>query len=271
MGSPTSTPIFVNCRDRLESLLALLDFLERAGQEQIYLLDNDSTYPPLLEYYETTSHKVLRLGANFGRLALWDANVLTDLSVSGAYVFTDPDIVPDEACPLDAIEYFGEILEAYPDYLKVGFGLRLDDLPDSYPFKREVLIWEAQFWERALAPGLYAAPIDTTFALYRRAMPAGFERSREFERSIRTGYPYVARHTPWYADEQPLSADEVFYRSRAEGSDVNHWGRPELPEWLADAVADRGQQDGMLRRIRRRLGRRSPDGADDGATLSGSG
>jgi hypothetical protein len=51
MGSPTSTPIFVNCRDRLESLLALLDFLERAGQEQIYLLDNDSTYPPLLEYY----------------------------------------------------------------------------------------------------------------------------------------------------------------------------------------------------------------------------
>jgi len=234
-----SVPIFINCRDRLEPLLGLLGYLERAGHEEIYLLDNDSTYPPLLEYLETTTHTVVRLGRNVGRLSLWEAGILKSLDVSGRYVFTDPDIVPDEACPLDAIEYFDEVLESYPERLKVGFGLRIDDLPDEYAFKEEVRNWESQFWERRVAPRLFDAAIDTTFALYRGPRPAGFERTTEFfESSIRTGYPYVARHTPWYIDEDSLPEDEAYYRSRAEGSDVNHWGRDVVPAWLANVVAE---------------------------------
>lgn len=236
-----SVPIFINCRDRLEPLLALLSYLERAGQKEIYLLDNDSAYPPLLEYLAATPHRVIRLGRNVGRLSLWDASVLAELNVTGRFVFSDPDIVPDAECPLDAIEYFAEILDAYPDREKVGFGLKIDDLPDSYRFKNEVIVWESQFWERHLAPRLYDAAIDTTFALYRRPMPHGFERSLGFERSIRTGYPYVARHTPWYVDERSLSDDEAFYRERAEGSDVNHWSRATLPAWLATEIAARSQ------------------------------
>lgn len=237
-----SVPIFINCRDRLEPLLSLLNYLERTDHDEIYLLDNDSAYPPLLEYFAATPHRVIRLGRNVGRLALWDANVLTELNVTGMFVFSDPDIIPDADCPLDAIEYFAEILDRYPQRAKVGFGLRIDDLPDSYRFKNEVVVWESQFWERQLAPRLYDAPIDTTFALYRGPMPDGFERSNEFERSIRTGYPYVARHTPWYCDDRSLSDDETFYRKRAEGSDVNHWSRAALPDWLAQAVAMRARK-----------------------------
>ena len=236
-----TVPIFINCRDRLEPLIALLDYLERAGQDRIYLLDNDSAYPPLLEYLADTPHHVIRLGRNAGRLALWDANVLAESNITGRFVFSDPDVVPVAECPLDAIEYFVEILDAYPDRQKVGFGLKIDDLPDDYRFRNEVSVWESQFWERALAPRLYDAPIDTTFALYRQPTP------HELDRSIRTGYPYVARHTPWYLDDRSLPDDEAFYRQRAEGSDVNHWGRVTLPARLADAIVARQSRERSAR------------------------
>ena len=41
-----TVPIFINCRDRLEPLVALLDYLEHANHDEIYVLDNDSKYPP---------------------------------------------------------------------------------------------------------------------------------------------------------------------------------------------------------------------------------
>ena len=228
-----SVPIFINCRDRLEPLLALLNYLERAGQNQIYLLDNDSAYPPLLDYFSRTSHRVIQLGRNVGRHSPWDADVLVEQNVRGRFVFSDPDIVPDPDCPMDAIEFFSEILDAFPEREKVGFGLRIDDLPDTYKFKEAAVVWESQFWERPLAPRLYDAPIATTFALYRGPSP------HRHEPSIRTGYPYVARHTPWYVDDTSLSADEMFYRRRAEGDHVNHWSREELPAWLAHEVQSR--------------------------------
>ena len=240
----TTVPVFVNCRDRLESLVALLDFLERSGHDQIILLDNDSAYPPLLDLFDKTEHRVIRLGRNVGRLSLWDAGVLTQLGVEGRFVFTDPDIVPIDECPLDAVAYFGEILDAYPDRQKVGFGLKIDDLPGGYRFKDEVVAWEAQFWERALAPRLYDAPIDTTFALYR-----GPGRHSIGDRAIRTGHPYLARHVPWYLDDRTLPADEIFYRGRAEGSDVNHWSGDALPAWLGHAVAARQRRVKLGRRL----------------------
>jgi Methyltransferase domain len=229
----SGVPVIINCRDRLRSLVELVDYLERAGQNRIYLLDNDSAYPPLLEYLAHSPHEVVRLGRNAGRLSPWESNLFDELGISGRFVFTDPDIVPDERCPLDAIDYFGEILDTYPEREKAGFGLRIDDIPDTYKFKQEVVIWESQFWERRLAPRVYDAPIDTTFALYHRPAP------HRFDRAVRTGFPYVARHTPWYFDDRSLPEDEAFYRGRSEGEDVNYWGRETLLPALAAGIAAR--------------------------------
>jgi hypothetical protein len=168
-----------------------------------------------------------------GRLSPWASDLFDKLGIAGRFVFTDPDIVPDETCPLDAIDFFGEILDMYPERDKAGFGLRIDDLPDAYRFKQQVLSWESQFWERRLAPRLYDAPIDTTFALYREPAP------HHVDRAVRTGYPYVARHTPWYLDERSLPEDEEFYRGRSEGDDVNNWGRETLVPALAEAISAR--------------------------------
>jgi hypothetical protein len=221
-------PVFVNCRDRLTPLLDLLRFLERAGSKRIYLLDNDSTYPPLLEFYERTPHRVIRLGQNLGHRSLWLGAVFDELQVQGPFVFSDPDIVPIEECPPDAIGYFAEVLERYPGYTKAGFGLRIDDLPNHFAHRAAVLAWESRFWRCALAPRLYEAPIDTTFALYRGPGWHG-----QFG-AIRTGYPYLARHTTWYLDLDDLPEEERYYKARAR-ADVVNW----IGERTRDSRGDR--------------------------------
>lgn len=219
--SNASIPVFITCRDRVDALPQLIDYLERAGCSDIYLLDCDSTYPPLLELYESTPHHVVDLGLNLGHQALWRAKVLERFGVDGRFVLTDSDIVPIEECPLDAIEYFGDVLDHYPDRLKCGFGLKIDDLPDHYRLKKEVVLWESGLWEKPIAPRLYEAPIGTTFALYQPN--AWFHRIP----AIRTGYPYMARHTSWYVNSDDLPDEQRFYRENVP-PDTTRWDRDTL-------------------------------------------
>ena len=67
----------------------------------------------------------------------------------------------------DALAFFRRLLDRYSDHAKVGFGLKIADLPKHYRFSRDVRNWEGQFWAREVEPGVYDAPIDTTFALHR--------------------------------------------------------------------------------------------------------
>jgi hypothetical protein len=229
MSLTETIPIFINCRDRLTPLLQLLAYLERAGAANVHLVDNASTYPPLLDFYSRTSHRVIRLEQNLGHKALWQGAVLEQAGVDGRFVLSDPDVVPIEECPLDAIEYFAEMLDRYPRRPKVGFGLKVDDLPAHFRHKQEVIDWEAHFWQKPLAPGLYEAQIDTTFALYRAPGKHAYS-------AIRTGHPYLARHTTWYLDSDDLSDEERYYRDRAR-ADVMSWSGVEIPERLTERIA----------------------------------
>ena len=236
-------PVFIVVRDRVESLAQLVGWLERAGCERIHLVDNASEYPPLLEYLERTPHDVIRLEENQGAFALW-RSVLPDLGIQGRFVCSDPDVVPIDECPLDAIEYFSEILDRYPRHIKAGFGLRIDDLPEHYSMRDQVRTVERYNWERPLAPRLYDAFIDTTFALYRG--PEAFDQVP----AVRTGYPYLARHTTWYLDEGNLPEEERFYRDR---STLTPW-------WSRDAVPAK------LDRLMGAMGDRAAPGAAEDTT-----
>lgn len=209
-------PVFIPCRDRVSPLRELISWLERVGQTEIYLLDNDSTYPPLLEFYRETSYPVAYLGENLGQRAVWNADLFRRLNVTGRFILTDPDIVPSPECPDDAIEVFAAALDRYPEHVKAGFGLRIDDIPDHFPRKARVLEWEIQHWSPELAPGLFDTTIDTTFALYRSDAPFSYGPA------IRTGPPYVARHIPWYSDATRLSPEEAYYQERADPA-ISTW------------------------------------------------
>lgn len=220
-------PTFIICRDRVSCTTQIVEWLENAGQERIYLVDNDSTYEPLLEYYEKTNHTVIRLGGNYGQTSPWITGVLEkNVRDNEFFVVTDPDILPTEECPLDALDYFKDLLDLYSDRTKAGFSLRYDDLPDDYKFKQEVIDYEDQFtyWHQP-QPGVYFAPIDTTFALYRP------RASADISYSIRTAYPYVARHLPWYIDSDNLTEEEIYYREHMD-KNVNSWNQDTKPRWL---------------------------------------
>lgn len=197
-------PVYITVRDRLRDLRKLVAWLERAGH-RIILLDNASSYRPLLEYLNASPHEVRWLGGNLGSRALWAA----DMAPDEPFVVTDPDIVPLEDCPLDAVAHLQGLLDEHPGYLKAGLGLYLDDV--EFPSKG----WERSLHSRQIAPGVFDSLIDTTFALYRPGAEFVYD-------AIRTGAPYRARHGSWYVTEP--DAEDAYYLERAEtGATGSSW------------------------------------------------
>jgi hypothetical protein len=214
-------PIIITGRDRVTPMRNLIEWLLEAGQKNITVIDNYSSYPPLLDFYETAGNKfkVKRLAINLGSRGLWDERN-EDLRTA-PLVLTDPDIFPIEECPLNAIEFLQYLAyEHFPHVPKVGFGLKIDDLPDHYALKPVVEVWERQFWEAPfpeLINGVqcYDASVDTTFALYS-------DVSQITWAGVRTGFPFVARHVDWYRDSANPTDEQLYYESHVE---VCHsWG-----------------------------------------------
>jgi len=212
-ANPHTIPIIINNFNQYKGLLSLIQFLKSRGYHNIIILDNNSAFPPLLEFYGTTELEVIRLKENVGHLAFWEEKISKRFS-DGYYVLTDPDVVPIDDCPQDFLEKFLHLLLDNPEVTKVGFGLKIDDLPDYLFVKEQVEEWEAKFWKNEIEPNVYKADIDTTFALYR---PHHYV-FQQFYAGIRTGGKYIARHLGWYIDEDNLTEEEHFYRNTAHGS-----------------------------------------------------
>jgi hypothetical protein len=233
---PDAYPVVINCRDRVAPLRKVVAWLEGHGYDRIVLVDNASTYPPLLKYLERTRHYVVRLDENVGHLAPWDSGVI-DIHVGKDeyYVSTDGDVVPESFCPADVLPLLRQLLDRHPEHCKAGLGLRIDNLPPWFRHRREVVRWERQFWNTTIPadvdgwPPLYEAPIDTTFAMYRPAARPSLDKA------IRTGFPYVARHEPWYANDWLPNRERRYYRAHAR-QDITSWDLPGLPERIRSLV-----------------------------------
>jgi hypothetical protein len=213
-------PIIINNKNRFEYLLQLINSLESRGYTNIYIIDNDSTYPPLLDYYKTCKYEIFMLGKNVGHLAMWKTDVYKRF-IRDYYVYTDSDVVPVEECPEDFMNFFWETLKQKPAVQKIGFSLKIDDLPDNFKNKKEVIDWEKQFYQNKVKDHFYEALIDTTFALYRPFMKAG-----KGGLMYRAALPYEARHMPWYVDSENLSIEENYYITHATTS--THWTKLNL-------------------------------------------
>ena len=215
-------PIIICNRNRLTPLRDLVDWLQAAGHESITVLDNASTYPPLLEYYESErrSLQVRKLGRNMGPYALW-TNELRDLRARVPFIYSDSDVVPDPDCPQDLAWLLLEIARRYDGRFKVGAGLRIDNLPSHYSQAARVRRWEERFWRNKLRDAnsgkcpLYLASVDTTFAVYLSG--------DNVSQGIRTGGPYWAQHRPWYLDSSNPTEEELYYEQSASTRFTN-WG-----------------------------------------------
>lgn len=195
-----SIPIFIISYNRTETLNLCLNKFLADGYKNIVILDNHSTDEKHIDFLKGVPVKVCWLKKNYGPKVLWECGLFNDLIEHEYYVLTDPDVLPIKNSPGNYIEKFYKILRQYPEKTKVGFSLKLDDLPEDYIYKWDIIRFESFYWQKKLSfegMTIYDAPIDTTFALYR---PGITRLKKNFYDGIRTGYPYVARHLGWYID-----------------------------------------------------------------------
>ena len=203
-------PIFIISYNRLSYLSNIIHQLEQRGFQNIKIIDNCSDYPPLLEYYKKTEYEVFRLQKNLGHKAFWTDPVF-DQYRKNFYVMTDPDLEIDENCPNDFLEKFFELLWKFPYARKVGFSLKIDDIPDNVPWKKEIVEWEEQYHKiRNSRYNAFYAGIDTTFALY---VPDDIVYTNDFVSAFRTEYPYEVRHLPWYKSPDEITEEDKYYSS----------------------------------------------------------
>jgi hypothetical protein len=212
------TKAFVIMYNRLTWPKQMCEWLADNGCEVI-LVDNGSTYAPLLDWYGQCPYKVHRLKAQIEQAhkTPWTSGIIGQIPDSH-YIVTDHDL-DLSAVPSDFLAVLMAGLEN-KDAIKCGLSLRIDDLPDN-ELSKKVVKWEKKFWLQHDQNGYYLAPVDTTLALYDAKRTANVPDT-EFFRAVRTPEPYTARHLPWYNTPENLTEEERFYL----GSITNNgfWG-----------------------------------------------
>lgn len=217
-----SYPVFIPCRDRLTTLVDLIGWLESVDNAEIYLIDNASTWGPLLDFYETTDHSVIRTGGNHGHKVGWTKRIIGEQAKGRRFIYTDPDLIPVDDCPADAIAQMADVLNTNRWAVKCGFALKIDDLPE---WSKPAHDWELPYWSRWDAHvEAWRAPIDTTFALY----DARQVYRHTYQPAYRLPKPYLMRHLPWYSDPHALSEEEAYYVGHAD---------PTISNWTRDVLA----------------------------------
>lgn len=226
----------VNSFNQLTYLRSMLTQLDRLGVHKIYVLDQASSYPPLLDYLKEIERKVtvIRLRENNGPHWLFTSGFSSILP--RYFIYTDPDIVFPEDMPRSLIADMMRVSRA-TNATKVGLALDVSE-PEKIKLVglpiggRDYTIpeWEAQFWKGPIKLGafeIYKAPVDTTFALYNRVR---FDKEiRRFQAgdqyycmdmpgSYRLGGRYTSIHLPWMtADPIPQEELDHFVQTRRRG------------------------------------------------------
>lgn len=177
-------------------------------REEIIIIDNDSTYEPLINWYNKLAvswgmNIQVRYHKNYGHTALWGTEIYKELG--DYFIYTDSDIILPESLPLDWKKIMFSVMESYPEYNKIALGLRIDDLPDHYRYKNQVIRNESRWWVEEIEKNIFRADTDTTFALMKNFGDNCYN-------SLRICRPdLLCRHHGWYLDLTNLDEEEKYY------------------------------------------------------------
>ena len=185
----------------------------------IVVIDNASTYQPLLDYYANDyKYTLLNQEINYGSDVYLEDRIQKLLG--DVYLLTDPDIKFNPKLPDNFIQDLVEIMN-YFNSSRVGFALCIDsdDIRTDITTDVSIEFDETKFWLDPLryppdpSKELYKAPIDTTFCLV----------NRKFRNNhIRVAGDYTCFHIPWHKNFHKQLA-EGEYQSVLSGNLSMHW------------------------------------------------
>lgn len=195
---------FVISYNRLTWLKNLCDNLADLGCEVI-IVDNGSTYKPLIIWFENNCpYKVHFLDNSYGHKSPWQSGIIDQYN-EDYYIVTDHDLDISQT-PKNFLDVLMDGLLTH-DVIKCGLGLKLSDLPKNN-FTKQVIDYEQRFWETQKTGIYYYSDIDTTLAMY---SAEGLKTIPNFYCALRVEEPYVARHLPWYNEQGKISEEEQYY------------------------------------------------------------
>jgi hypothetical protein len=202
---------FIVNRNLLTTLKNTVDFLKKNNRINIIILDQESSYSPLLDYYKTIENEITIIySTNDGPWSLW-SDKYNSIRNDNYFILTDPDCLYD-GVPDDWLDKMLFALQN-SDTFKVGFSLELIDLPKC-DLSTKIINWERQFWHHKNSYG-WSASIDTTFALYRPN--SGFSYN-----ATRLDRPYTIKHVMWYLNNDNIDDEWRYYLEHASGT--SSWG-----------------------------------------------
>lgn len=210
------TPVIIPTFNNPTHLRSMLDQLTARHHRNIVVIDNASTYPPMLALLEEIADEatVRRLPTNEGPRRIWEDPSVFD-ALPQVFAVTDPDLELSATLPSDFIEQLFDLTRRHR-VGKAGFALdishpeqmRQDDFViGEQPWK--IWEWERQFWNDEIEPGVFRAIVDTTFAVYNKEF---FDHAVPLA-AVRAGGDFTCRHLPWMRDFE-LPSDEVEYYKR---------------------------------------------------------
>ena len=223
-------PIVILNRDRLYPLIDQVNVLRQKGYNNITIIDNQSTYQPLLEWYKQDGLDVFYNDITenschaFRDLVLMQHPKFIEI-VSNWYVFNDSDIIPLDTVTNDFIDDLIAYAIKY-NKTKVGMSIKIDDLDLSYPLNEWVYSYESSYWTNAIIDGdieLYPHPIDTTFAVHAPNVLPTWSNN-----TLRVGEPYIVKHAPFYYNPESLPEDEKYYLAHMNKQSSNWSSKVEI-------------------------------------------
>tara|TARA_R110002153_G_scaffold246678_1_gene402556 strand:- start:2400 stop:3056 length:657 start_codon:yes stop_codon:yes gene_type:complete len=200
--------VFLINRNLLTTTKNTLDFLRKEKRVKVYILDQQSTYVPLLDYYKTIKEQIF-YNKNEGPYSAWDVKY-RNLRRNN-FIVADSDCLYDKV-PSNWLDIMINTLEE-SNVSKVGFSLEIENLPDSQ-IGKDAYIHESKYWMNKNKYG-WDAHVDTTFAMYKPYCPFTYD-------AIRLDKPYCIEHSPWYITEDNISEEWIYYLKNA--SSISTWG-----------------------------------------------
>ncbi len=201
-------PAFIIGYNQLSYIKNMVKQLSKYTSD-ITVIDNDSTFQPLLDYYTNEfPYTLLKQKQNFGHTVYKNDHI--QQLTGDYYILTDPDLQFNSSLPdnfIDELVAISNNLLAY----KVGFALLIDseEVRTDVTFSGHTIKeWEAQFWNKKLTYSLnpnlllYDAGIDTTFCLINRTMYSANQ--------IRVAGDYTCVHIPWMKGFHNLLLDNEY-------------------------------------------------------------